>query len=39
MYANLRYMYGNGYFLNAYETGTDEYTYGTEQIKTLEVWI
>lgn len=28
MYANLRYMYGNGYFLNAYETGTDEYTYG-----------
>jgi hypothetical protein len=27
LYANLRYMYGNGYFLNAYETGTDEYTY------------
>lgn len=28
MYANMRYTYGNGYFLNAYETGTDEYTYG-----------
>ncbi|WP_028120801.1 RagB/SusD family nutrient uptake outer membrane protein [Epilithonimonas tenax] len=28
MYAHLRYMYGNGYFLNAFETGTDEYTYG-----------
>ncbi len=28
MYAHLRYIYGNGYWLNASETGTDEYTYG-----------
>lgn len=28
MYQHLRYIYGNGYFLNAAETGTDEYTYG-----------
>lgn len=28
MYANLRNIYGNGYWLNASETGTDEYTWG-----------
>ena len=28
LYANLRNVYGNGYYLNACETGTDEYTYG-----------
>lgn len=28
LYASLRYIYGNGYWLNACETGTDEYTYG-----------
>jgi len=28
LYAHLRYFYGNGYFLNSVETGTDEYTYG-----------
>lgn len=28
LYAGLRYIYGNGYWLNACETGTDEYTYG-----------
>ena len=27
MYAHLRYFYGNGYYLNTLETGTDEYTY------------
>lgn len=27
-YANLRRMYGNPYFYNSLETGTDEYTYG-----------
>ena len=27
LYAHLRYFYGNGYYLNAGETGTDEYTY------------
>ena len=27
LYAHLRYFYGNGYYLNACETGTDEYTY------------
>ena len=27
LYAHLRYFYGNGYWLNACETGTDEYTY------------
>ena len=27
LYAHLRYFYGNGYFLNSVETGTDEYTY------------
>ena len=27
LYAHLRYIYGNGYYLNACETGTDEYTY------------
>lgn len=28
LYANLRYLWGNGYWLIANETGTDEYTYG-----------
>jgi starch-binding outer membrane protein, SusD/RagB family len=28
LYANLRDAYGNGYYLNACETGTDEYTFG-----------
>lgn len=28
LYADLRNVYGNGYWLNACETGTDEYTYG-----------
>lgn len=28
MYAHLRQMYGQGYYLNAMETGTDEFTYG-----------
>ena len=27
LYAHLRYFYGNGYYLNDCETGTDEYTY------------
>ena len=27
LYANLRNIYGNGYYLNICETGTDEYTY------------
>jgi len=27
LYAHLRYFYGSGYWLNACETGTDEYTY------------
>ena len=27
LYAHLRYFYGNGYWLNACETGTDEYTW------------
>jgi hypothetical protein len=27
LYANLRYIYGNGYYFNACETGTDEYTW------------
>ena len=26
LYAHLRYLYGEGYLLNMYETGTDEYT-------------
>jgi hypothetical protein len=29
LYANLRYMYGNGYFLDQCQTGTDETTYGS----------
>jgi hypothetical protein len=28
LYANLRYYWGNGYWLIANETGTDEYTFG-----------
>jgi hypothetical protein len=28
LYANLRYIWGSGYWLDAQETGTDEYTYG-----------
>jgi hypothetical protein len=28
LYAHLRYIWGNGYWLNACETGTDEYTFG-----------
>lgn len=28
LYANLRYYWGNGYWLIATEEGTDEYTYG-----------
>jgi hypothetical protein len=27
LYAHLRYFYGDGYYLNSCETGTDEYTY------------
>ena len=27
LYAHMRYFYGNGYYLNTPETGTDEYTY------------
>ena len=27
LYAHLRYFYGSGYWMNACETGTDEYTY------------
>ena len=27
LYAHLRYFYGDGYYLNSLETGTDEYTY------------
>ena len=27
LYAHLRYLYGNGYYMNSCETGTDEYTY------------
>ncbi len=27
LYAHLRFFYGNGYYLNSVETGTDEYTY------------
>ena len=27
LYAHLRYFYGNGYYLNSVETGTDEYTW------------
>jgi len=27
LYQNLRYVYGNMYFYNSLETGTDEYTY------------
>lgn len=27
LYAHLRYIYGNGYYLNICEAGTDEYTY------------
>ena len=27
LYAHLRYFYGNGYYQNTLETGTDEYTY------------
>ncbi|MBD8347605.1 RagB/SusD family nutrient uptake outer membrane protein [Dysgonomonas sp. HGC4] len=29
LYGNLRYVYGNGYWLIACEAGTDEYTYGS----------
>ncbi|PXV66333.1 putative outer membrane starch-binding protein [Dysgonomonas alginatilytica] len=29
LYANLRYVYGNGYWLIACEAATDEYTYGS----------
>jgi hypothetical protein len=28
LYAHLRNLYGNGYFLTSLEVGTDEYTYG-----------
>ena len=27
LYAHMRYFYGNGYYLNSLETGTDEYTW------------
>lgn len=30
LYAHLRYIYGNGYWLNICETGTDEYTWGVQ---------
>lgn len=28
LYSHLRNVYGNGYYMNIQETGTDEYTYG-----------
>lgn len=40
MYANLRYVYGNGYYYNASETGTDEATWGQNSdanIKDLDL--
>ena len=40
MYANLRNTWGQGYFFNALETGTDEYTYGQsadENFKCLDM--
>ena len=35
LYAHLRYFYGNGYWLNACETGTDEYTYAQSDRKSV----
>ena len=40
LYANLRNTWGQGYFFNALETGTDEYTYGQsadENFKCLDM--
>ena len=40
LYAHLRYFYGDGYYLNSLETGTDEYTYaesgGGENFKAMD---
>ncbi len=40
LYANLRNIWGNGYWLNACETGTDEYTYAAsadDNFKTMDL--
>lgn len=40
LYANLRQIYGDGFYNNAGETGTDEYTYGayaTDHFKVMDV--
>ncbi|MFT4205389.1 MAG: RagB/SusD family nutrient uptake outer membrane protein [Chitinophagaceae bacterium] len=37
LYYNLRYYYGNGYFLDASQTGTDESTYGTNSSGIMDM--
>lgn len=40
LYANLRNIYGNGFYHNTLETGTDEYTYAqsaSQQFKVMDV--
>jgi starch-binding outer membrane protein, SusD/RagB family len=37
LYASLRDMYGNGYYLNACQTGTDEYTFGSSADDNFKV--
>lgn len=37
LYAPLRNLYGNGYYLNICETGTDEYTYGQSADQNFKV--
>lgn len=37
LYSNLRYIYGNAYYYNACETGTDEATYGQSADQNFKV--
>ena len=37
LYAHLRYIYGNGYYLNICETGTDEYTFAQSADNNFKV--
>lgn len=37
LYSHLRRIYGNGYWLNICETGTDEYTYGSSADQNFKV--
>ena len=37
LYANLRNLYGQAYYFNSQETGTDEYTYAQSALSLIHI--